>query len=156
MSGTRGVGTMNESEVTNFIKDHPVGVLTLVDGDKPYSVVLEHYFDGQSLYFGTSTREDQRKINCIKQNANACYAIYESRREQPEMVKKGIFCRSVVIEGKISVAGIKQIETREFGPARLQMLKLDATKIGNWVCPRKKCDSRQRWYEKYPELVADL
>lgn len=156
MPGTRGVGSMNESEVTDFIKAHPVGVLTLVDGDRPYSVVLEHYFDGQSLYFGTSTRDDQRKINCLKQNANACYAIYESLREQPEMVKKGIPCRSVIIEGKISVAGIKQIETSSSGVIKLQMLKMDAAEIGNWVCPRQKCNWQQRWYERYPELVADL
>ena len=76
MSGTRGVGTMNESEVTNFIKDHPVGVLTLVDGDKPYSVVLEHYFDGQSLYFGSSTREDQRKIKVLF--AYGWYSLHSS------------------------------------------------------------------------------
>ena len=102
MPGTRGVGTMTESEMTDFIRDNPVGVLSLVDGDRPYAVALEHYFDGRNLYFGVSTREDQRKINCIGRNASACYTIYESRREQPEMVKKGVPCRSVLIEGKIT------------------------------------------------------
>jgi nitroimidazol reductase NimA-like FMN-containing flavoprotein (pyridoxamine 5'-phosphate oxidase superfamily) len=156
MPNTKGVGALSESEVTDFIKDHPVGVLTLVDGDKPYSVVLEHYFDGQSLYFGTSPREDRRKNQCIKQNANACYTIYDSRRELPELVEKGIRCRSVLIEGKIGVATIKEIESKEYGPVRLQMLKLEVGEISNWVCPGRKCDWQRRWYDRRPELVSDI
>jgi nitroimidazol reductase NimA-like FMN-containing flavoprotein (pyridoxamine 5'-phosphate oxidase superfamily) len=156
MPNTMGVGTMDEAEVTGFIKDHPVGVLTLIDGNKPYSVVLEHYFDGKSLYFGTSPREERRKNQCIKQNANACYTIYDSRREHPEMVAQGIRCRSVVIEGKISVATVKEIESKEYGSVKLQMLRMDVAEIGNWVCPGRKCDWQQRWYDRRPELVADL
>jgi nitroimidazol reductase NimA-like FMN-containing flavoprotein (pyridoxamine 5'-phosphate oxidase superfamily) len=38
MSVTLGVGVMDESEVMDFIKNNKAGVLTLVDGDKPYGV----------------------------------------------------------------------------------------------------------------------
>ncbi len=112
MSVTRGVGSMDETEVANYLRDSRCGVLTVVDGDKPYCVAVEHYFDGKSLYFGTSTREDQRKIKCIKNNPNASYVISDSRREKPELVKKGILCRSVIIEGKISLADVKEIDTK--------------------------------------------
>jgi hypothetical protein len=147
---------MSEAETADFIRAHPVGVLCLVDGDRPYAVALEHYYDGENLYFGTSTREDQRKVRCLKQNARACYVIYESRREDPSMVQRGIPCRSVLIEGTVGIAGIKRIESREYGPVRLQMLKLSAGETSNWQCLRKRCDWQERWYERYPELTADL
>ena len=154
MAVTAGVGSMDESEVINFIKDHRAGVLMLVDGDRPYGTPVEHYFDGKSLYFVTSTRGDRRKISCIKNNANACYVIYDSRREKPELVEKGIPCRSVIIEGQISLADVKEMDTEEAGKVKVQMLKLDVGEIGNWKCPAKVCDWQQAWFEKYPNLVA--
>jgi len=112
-----GVGSMDQSEVISFIKDSPAGVLALVDGDKPYAVPLEHHFDGNTLSFVTSGGKG-RKNNCIENNANACYVIYESRREKPE---KATPCRSVVIEGRVTLRGT--------------MLKMDIGRIGNWKCP---------------------
>jgi len=156
MSVTPGVGSMEESEVLNFLRDSRCGILTLVDGDKPYPVPMEHYFNGKSLYFMTSTKRVQRKINCIKNNANACYVISDSRREKPELVKKGILCRSVIIEGKISLADVKEIDTKEWGRVKTQMLKMDVGEIGNWKCPRKTCDWPTPWFERYPNLIADL
>ena len=122
-----GVGSMNQSEVMDFIRSSPVGVLTLVDGDKPYGVPLEHRFDGKILHFSILPREG-RKIKCIKKNANACYIIYESRREKPEMTTP---CRSVIMEGKVSVHGAS--------------LRMDIEQIGNWKCPPGRfatCDVR--------------
>jgi len=112
-----GVGLMGRSEVMNFIKDSPVGILTLVDGDRPYGVPLEHHFDGKTLRFITSPRKG-RKLNCIERNPNACYVIYESRREEPEKVTR---CRSVIIEGQVTFNGAT--------------LKMDVGKIENWKCP---------------------
>lgn len=154
MSVTPGVGSIEESEVMNFIKDNRVGVLTLVDGNRPYGVPVEHYFDGKSLYIGVSSREGQRKIKCIKNNANACFVIYESRREKPEIVEKGIPCRSVIIEGQISLADIKEVETKDLGKVKVQMLKLDVENIGDWKCQRKLCDWQSAWFERHPELMA--
>ena len=112
-----GVGSMDQSEVISFIKDHPAGVLALVDGDKPYAVPLEHHFDGKILSFTISTRKG-RKNKCIANNANACYVIHESRRENP---KKATPCRSVIIEGRITSHGTT--------------LEMDISHIGNWECP---------------------
>jgi len=156
MSVTLGVGIMDESEVMDFIKNNKAGVLTLVDGDKPYGVPVEHYFDGKSLYFVTSSKWGQRKINCIKNNANACYVIHDSRRDRPELVKKGILCRSLIIEGQISLDDVKEIDSKEQGKVELQRLKLDVGEIGNWKCPRKTCDWQWSWFERFPSLVEDL
>jgi len=154
MAVTVGVGAMDETEMMNFIKDSSAGILTLVDGDKPYPVPVEHYFDGKNLYFATSPKDGQRKIKCIKNNANASYVIYDSRREKPELVKKGIPCRSVILEGQISLADVKEVDTKRSGKAKVQMLKLDVEEISNWKCLNKACDWPTQWFEKYPNLVA--
>ncbi len=156
MAVTRGVESMDESEVTDVLKTNKVGLLCLEDGDKPYAVPLEHYFNGKSLYFATSLRQGQRKMNCIKNNTNACYTLYDSRRENQELVSKGIRCRSVIVEGQISLAGVKELDDKEFGKVKLQMLKLDIEKIGNWKCPRETCHWHEQWFRRHPELIADL
>lgn len=153
---TRGVGSMTALEVSDFIKKSVCGVLTVVDREKPYSVVLEHYYDGKNFYFASSTREDQRKLKVMRINDNASFMIYESRREKPEIVKQGVRCRSILIEGKISEYSIKTIHSKEFGTMNLKLLKLEPNAVSNWMCPRKSCDWKTRWYERYPELVADL
>ena len=111
-----GVGLMDESEVMDFIKSTPVGVLTLVEGDKPYAVPLEYHLDGKTLRFSILPTEG-RKVRCIRNNANACFVIYESRREKPGMTTP---CRSVIIEGKVTVHGTS--------------LRMDVEEIGNWKC----------------------
>ncbi|RJO60175.1 hypothetical protein C4544_05965 [candidate division WS5 bacterium] len=146
-----GVGAMTESEKTIFIKEHKTGVLSLMDGDRPYSVPLEHYFDGKSLHIIISSRENQRKVNCIKNNANACYVIYDSRRDNPEIVSKRLRCRSVIIEGKVSLYFKDMKKGNEV--KKVQMLRLDIENIGNWICPRQVCDWRNPWYAKHPELI---
>jgi nitroimidazol reductase NimA-like FMN-containing flavoprotein (pyridoxamine 5'-phosphate oxidase superfamily) len=149
---TQGVGTMPDAEVTEFIKNSRVGVLTLVDGDKPYGVPVEHYFDGKNFFIVVSSRDEQRKIDCIKKNPNACFVIYESRREKPEIVKKGIKCRSVIIEGKILMEPVREATFRE-KPVKLRRLKLEPQTISNWKCPAQKCDWQHAWFEAHPELI---
>jgi len=112
-----GVGSMDQSEVISFIEDNPAGVLALVDGDRPYAVPLEHHLHGNILTFITSPRKG-RKSNCIENNPNACYVIYESRRKSPDKANP---CRSVLIEGRVTLRG--------------STLKMDIDKIGNWKCP---------------------
>jgi nitroimidazol reductase NimA-like FMN-containing flavoprotein (pyridoxamine 5'-phosphate oxidase superfamily) len=62
MTGTQGVGDMACTEVMEFIKSSRVGVLGVVDGNRPYAVTVEHYFDGKHLWVLVSSREGQRKI----------------------------------------------------------------------------------------------
>lgn len=157
MSNTPGVGAMNDARAREFIGQARVGVLCLFDGKKPYAVPVEHYLKGEHLYALVSPREDQRKIECIKKNPDACFVIYESRREKPEMVKNKVQCRSVIIEGKVYLHDIKEVESRRGGgKVRIQRLRFDIEKIGNWICPAKACDWKHAWFESSPEMVADL
>ncbi|OGL48803.1 MAG: hypothetical protein A3C43_04475 [Candidatus Schekmanbacteria bacterium RIFCSPHIGHO2_02_FULL_38_11] len=155
MSVTRGVGTMDESEVAEMFNTNKVGILCLSKKDKPYGVPLEHYFNGKNLYFAASLKHGERKINCIKNNGNACYTIYDSRREQPELISKDIRCRSVIIEGRINLAGVKEVDDKESGKVKLQILEMDIEKISNWKCPRKKCHWHDQWFVRHPDLVED-
>ena len=81
--------------------------------------------------------------------------VFDSRREKPDLVKKGIRCRSVLIEGPISLADIREMDLKERGKVKVQMLKMDAGQISNWKCPGTTCDWQHSWYETYPNLVAD-
>ena len=147
-----GVGGMTDSETADFIRQSPCGTLTFVDGDRPYSVVLEHYYDGKNFFFITSNREDQRKYDCMKHNTRASFMIYESRREKPEIVKQGIMCRSVLVEGTAAVAAVRQVNQA----VSVRVLKLVPEAISNWRCPRTSCDWKTRWYERAPELLEGL
>jgi len=153
MAVTPGVGAMSEAEVTRYIKESRCGVLTLVDGNRPYGVPVEHYYDGKALYFLTSPREGQRKMEAIKKNANACFVIHDSRRDKPEIVEKGIRCRSVVIEGRIGGLELKDLTLKDGSKAKIRMLRLDIDAIGNWVCPRKSCDFPTPWFERFPGVA---
>ncbi len=156
MSVTRGVGSMEKSEMTNIFQTNKVGILCLEDGAKPYGVPLEHYFDGKDLFFAASLKHGERKIDCIENNGNACYVIYDSRRENAELVKKDIRCRSVMAEGKVSLHAVREVEDKENGNVRLQIIKLAVEQIESWKCPRKKCHWHDQWFVRHPELVADL
>jgi hypothetical protein len=81
--------------------------------------------------------------------------IYDSRGENPELVKKGIPCRSVIIEGQISLDDVKEIDTKEFGRIKWQKLKMDVGEIGNWKCLNKICNWSTPWFEQYPNLILD-
>ena len=149
---TPGVGSMSKSEVIDFIKKSKAGVLCLIDEDRPYAVPLEHFYHNNCLYFAVSAREDSRKLRCIRKNNRACYVIYESRREKPEMVKEGRMCRSIIVEGKIIPVAVKEIDVGN-RKVKLQILKLEMEKIGNWVCPLEECDMRPHILERRPDLL---
>jgi len=112
-----GVGLMAQADVINFIKENPAGVLSLIDGDKPYAVPLEHFFDGKTLTFKISARKG-RKVACIEKNPSACYVVYKSRREETGHEHP---CRSVLIEGRLNLSGTT--------------LTMDISSISNWRCP---------------------
>lgn len=48
------------------------------------------------------------------------------------------------------------MDTKEFGKVKVQILKLDVEEIGNWKCIRKTCDWPDAWFERYPDLIAEL
>ena len=154
MPGTQGVGDLTGEQVTALIKNSRVGVLSMVDGNRPYAVAVEHYYDGQHLWVLVSSREGQRKIECLRKNPNACFTIYQSRRQNPEIVKQGVRCQSVLLEGKCFVDGVKKTTDKNGKEIRAQRLRFDVETIGNWQCPgTRPCDYTRAWFDRYPELA---
>jgi nitroimidazol reductase NimA-like FMN-containing flavoprotein (pyridoxamine 5'-phosphate oxidase superfamily) len=151
---TRGVGAMTESELASFLKESKTGVLCLIDGDSPYAVPLEHVYRDSHLYFVVSAKDDRRKLRCIKRNNRACYVVYESRRERPEMIEKRQFCRSLIIEGKVTPTQIKELDLGD-RMVQLQILRMQVDHIGNWRCPTDSCTLRPHILLRQPTLLDD-
>lgn len=133
-------------------------MLALIDGDRPYAIPLEHYLSGKTLYFVSAMRENQRKFACLKQNPRATYVVYESRRDEPELVKRKILCRSVILEGKASIDDAKEIDTPAHRKVTLQRFRFEIEKVTSWVCPTglRACTWKKPWFERYPGLIEDI
>lgn len=155
---TNAGGSMKETEVLEIMKAKRPGVLCFVDGNKPYAVPMGHYFkDAKTIYFSSSG--GIRKLKCIENNPNVCFVIYDSLRQSPSLIKKQVPCRSIVIEGKISIMEPKETKINGYGVIKTQLLKLDIEKIGDFKCPiafGNLCKPKRMWWENYPEIVAEL
>ena len=146
------MGTLTDAEMVEFIQKSKAGILCLVDANKPYAVPLEHVYRDGALYFAVSAKEDSRKLKALTENSQACYVIYESLREKPQMIKEGRKCRSLILEGTVTPTSVKEIDvgTRK---AKLQILKMAIERKGNWVCPAGQCDMRPHLFERRPDLL---
>ena len=107
---TRGVCTLTDAEMVEFIQKSKAGILCLVDANKPYAVPLEHVYRDGALYFAVSAKEDSRKLKALTENSQACYVIYESLREKPQMIKEGRKCRSLILEGTVTPTAVKEVD----------------------------------------------
>jgi len=114
-----------------------VGTLSLIENDRPYAVQLEYVFHEGALYMGTYFTG--RKINCLSQNDRAVFTVFEDRHTHPEMIKKNIPCRSIMLEGRIKTIHVNQ-ETNDKGVTKsYRLLKFDIESTGSWQCSRKRC-----------------
>jgi nitroimidazol reductase NimA-like FMN-containing flavoprotein (pyridoxamine 5'-phosphate oxidase superfamily) len=151
-------GPMDETEILKLMKDKRPGVLCLVDEGRPYAIPMGHYFkDANTIYFSSSG--GVRKLKCIETNPYACFVLYDSLRQSPSLIKKQVPCRSIVIEGKISLTEPRETEIKGYGEIKTQLLKLDIEKIGNFKCPiafGKLCNPKSMWWENHPEIVEGL
>jgi len=68
MSVTPGVGAMEESEVMSFIKESRAGILTLMDGDKPYP---------NACYVISDSRREKPEL--VKQGIPCRSVIFEGK-----------------------------------------------------------------------------
>jgi nitroimidazol reductase NimA-like FMN-containing flavoprotein (pyridoxamine 5'-phosphate oxidase superfamily) len=127
---------LSQAECEAVLNDNIIGTLSLVEGARPYAVQLEYlYYDG-AIYMGTYL--DGRKIECLNRNNRAVFTVFEDRHSRPEMMKRGIPCRSVMAEGYIETIDIKEFTSRDVTRS-LRLLKFFIEDIGSWQCTRKVC-----------------
>lgn len=90
-----------EEEAKDILKQATNGVLCLTDyDDRPYGVPMSFIYDGdRTIYFHCGKMG--RKIDCVKENPNACFTVIDQDEIHPEEFTT--YFRSVITEGKIEI-----------------------------------------------------
>ena len=90
-----------ETEAKEILKRATNGVLCLIDLDnQPYGVPMSFIYDDRdSIYFHCALHG--KKIDCIKQNPNACFTIIDQDEIHPEEFTT--YFKSVMVEGTVRI-----------------------------------------------------
>ena len=90
-----------EEEAKDILKKATNGILCLVDNDdRPYGVPMSFiYHEDGAIYFHCALKG--RKIECIKNNPNACFTIIDQDEIHPEEFTT--YFRSVIVEGIVRI-----------------------------------------------------
>lgn len=88
---------LDQAEIESMLVRNGVGVLSLLDDDKPYGIPMSFGYgnDDIALAMQMGTGYEGRKERCIRSNANACLTVYEGDDGPPER------WRSIVITGEL-------------------------------------------------------
>lgn len=129
---------LTRAECVAVLNDNILGTLALSDGRQPYAVPLEYIYDAGALYMATYI--SGRKVDIMEKNDRAVFTVFEDRHRNPEMIKKKIRCRSVMVEGRISTIHIKAFTNRKGVTKSYRFLKLEAEEMGSWQCSRPVCN----------------
>ena len=97
---------MPESDIKEILIRSTNGVLCLIDsGSQPYGVPMSFIYDGKnSIYFHCAL--SGRKIDCIRNNPNACFVVIDKDEIHPEEFTT--YFRSVILEGSIKILSDRQ------------------------------------------------
>lgn len=67
---------MDEDEVTDYLADHDVAVLSLADGGDAYAVPVNYHYDGESLFLRLADDGDSTKMSFVDATGSACVLLY--------------------------------------------------------------------------------
>ncbi len=81
---------MSRDEIVNVLSRAWHGVLSLVDGDRPYSIPMAHVLYRGNIYF--LLLREGRKTACLERNKNVCYLVY---------LEESGACCSILVEGEL-------------------------------------------------------
>jgi len=129
---------LSETELEDLLANNVVGVLSVTNGKQPYSIPVEYLWHEGAVYFTTGMKG--RKLDYVAQRPDVAFMVYESRHDRPgRMIDAGITCRSVIIEGTLSQVRVVEIKDLSHGTRPIQILRVNAAKIGTWKCQTKPC-----------------
>lgn len=93
-------------EAKEILKIASNGVLSLIDSDgKPYGVPMSFIYDGVDIIY-IHCALSGRKIDCIKNNPNACFTVIAQDEIHPEEFTT--YFKSVIVEGQVSIISCQQ------------------------------------------------
>lgn len=67
------VEKLERAKIEEILKSNSQGVMSLLDGDRPYGIPLMHVFLDGRIYFAFS--KEGRKQKCLEKNKNVCYVV---------------------------------------------------------------------------------
>lgn len=67
---------MDDSEIEDHLEAAESGVLALSDDGDAYAIPLDHYYDGDELYFRLGKTEGSTKREFYETTETACYVLY--------------------------------------------------------------------------------
>lgn len=120
-----------------LLNENVIGTLSLTDGERPYAIQLEYLYHEGAVYMGTYLTG--RKIDCMEQSDRAVFTVFEDRHGHPEMIKKNIPCRSVMVEGRIGTIHKKEFTNRKGETKTYRLLRFEVEEMGSWQCSRPVC-----------------
>ena len=94
--------TIDKAECLRLLKEEKRGVLAVLgDGDYPYTVPLNHYYDEASgkLYFHSG--KTGHKVDAMKRHPKASFCVYDSGFRKPG--EWALHIKSVVVFGTIEI-----------------------------------------------------
>lgn len=65
-------GELNNEQIENVLQSQVHGMLSCVDGDKPYIVPLSYAYDGQFIYCQS---KEGKKLRILRKNPNICFQV---------------------------------------------------------------------------------
>jgi nitroimidazol reductase NimA-like FMN-containing flavoprotein (pyridoxamine 5'-phosphate oxidase superfamily) len=128
---------LTQAQCEAVLNEHLIGTLSLTDGKRPYAIQLEYLFHDGALYMGTYLTG--RKIDYMKQNDRAVFTVFDDRHGHPEMIKKNVPCRSVMVEGRIGTLHQKEFTNRKGETKTYRLLRFEIEEMGSWQCSRPVC-----------------
>jgi nitroimidazol reductase NimA-like FMN-containing flavoprotein (pyridoxamine 5'-phosphate oxidase superfamily) len=95
---------LTHDECLRILTESSFGVLAMSAGNEPYAVPLNHYFDGEKLYFHMAL--SGRKIEILHENPKVSFVVssFDGLKESPtgELCGYGAYFSSVICSGTAS------------------------------------------------------
>ncbi|SEP13661.1 hypothetical protein SAMN05216388_103626 [Halorientalis persicus] len=117
---------LSDEEVDEILVRNGIGVLAMVDGNRPYAIPISFGYDAERMIFPMQWGggSNSRKTSAIESNPNVCLTVYEQNSDHEAV------WRSVVITGEIY-----EIEDKEQAFATLAANAEFPPDFGVWGVP---------------------
>ena len=88
---------LDSEAIEDVLRTNGLGVLSLIDGDRPYGLPMSFgYADGRvSFMLQTESAMENRKFRAIESNPTACLTVYDGRPDRNQT------WRSVIVTGDL-------------------------------------------------------
>ncbi|NLL90980.1 MAG: pyridoxamine 5'-phosphate oxidase family protein [Ruminococcaceae bacterium] len=95
-------GAEAKNKMLQILSRHEVGVLSLIDNDRPYAIPINHVYKDGKLYLHSGKKG--KKIQLVKRNVGACYTIFGLANSEIKNVRScHLDYESILFKGNVYV-----------------------------------------------------